>query len=75
MSNFDVPTGDPPPRRRYRIGYRFRAHNTDEPWIVGEMEVISRSPEEAEEFAGSIMEPERFECEFSACTDVTEEEV
>jgi hypothetical protein len=72
MNNFDVNTGNPPPRKRYRIGYRLRSRNTGKPWIAGSLEVISRSPEAARDFARTIMESGQFEYEFSSCEDVTD---
>ena len=73
MSEFDVNTGDAPPRRRYRVSYRARLHNTNEPWIAGEIQVISRSPAEAEAFVRQIIGENRYEFELSDCHNVAEE--
>ena len=76
MSNFDVPTGDPPSRRRYRIGYSSRPVGTEGPWEwKGTIEVVSRSPEEAKEFAESICNDGRYECQVDEPEDVTDGEV
>ncbi len=73
MSKFDVKTGDPPPKGRYRITYRARPVNTSKSWIEGSLEVISRSPEDARQFAGEIIGDNRFVFKIDTCEAITEE--
>jgi hypothetical protein len=74
MSNFDVNTGNPPPRRRFRISFRARPLELvpDGPWNFGDMEVFSRSEEDARVFAGQIGDDGTVEYQIISCEDITE---
>jgi len=72
MSQFDAKTGSPPPRQRYRVSYRARPLDDPEgSWSFGDMEVISRSSEEAREFASQIGRDGVNEYEITGCEDMT----
>jgi hypothetical protein len=74
MSKFEVNTGSPPPRRRYRISFRARPLELapDGPWNFGNMEIISRNPEDAKEFARQIGDDGTVEYQILECEDITE---
>ena len=74
MSSFDVNTGNPPPRRRFRVSFRARTLELvpDGPWNFGNMEVISRSEEDAREFASLIGNDGTVEYQILECEDITE---
>jgi len=73
MSGFDVKTGSPPPKRRYRVSYRARPLDDPEgPWSFGDMIVFSRSEEDARAFAGEIGGDGTNEYQILECEDITE---
>ena len=74
MSSLDAKTGSPPPRRRYRVSYRARPlDDPDGPWSFGDLEVISRSEEDARTFASEIGGDGTNEYQILECEDITEE--
>ncbi len=76
MSQFDAKTGNPPPRRRYRVSYRARPlDDPDGPWSFGDIEVFSRSPEDARVFASEVGGDGVSEYQILECEDITEGDI
>ncbi len=67
----EVITGDPAPKRRYEIKYKTKDVN-GEVWAYGTLQVFSRSQEEAEEFARSIIKDSTVDAYLDGCCDITD---
>jgi hypothetical protein len=74
MSNLGPKTGNPPPRRRYRVSYRARPFDDPEgSWSFGDMIVFARSEEDARAFASEIGGDGINEYQILECEEITKE--
>ncbi len=70
-NKFEVTTGNPAPKRRFEVKYKTKDAN-GEVWASGTIQVFSRSQEEAEAFALSIIKDSKVDAELDGCCDTTD---